>query len=259
MTELIQIHRQEHIATVTINRAEKLNAITQAMWRTFTHEIETLSQDDNLRCIIIKGAGGRAFSPGCDISEFNTLRANRAQAMIFGDTMHATFAALAKCPIPLVAQIQGVCVGGGLIIASLCDIRICGESSRFGVPIKNLGSVLAYEELTPLVERVGANLALEILLEGRILSAKEAKENQLVNRVVADDLVAEEAYATAIRIAEGAPLSARWHKQFIRQITQKETLSETDYARCYDCFETADYQTGFQAFLNKEKPHFKGK
>ena len=119
--------------------------------------------------------------------------------------MHDTARALASCRHPLVAQIHGICVGGGLEIAALCDLRICGASSRFGAPIKNLGLVMAYAEMAPLVALVGRAVALELLLEGRILDAAEAKEKGLVTRVVPDADVAAEARATAQRIAEGAP------------------------------------------------------
>src|SRR4029453_724004 len=138
-----------------------------------------------------------------------TQRCNKAQAIEYGRAMHASVAALASCPTPIVAQIHGICVGGGLEIAALADIRICGTSSRFGAPIKNLGLVMAYAEMEPLVRLVGASTALEILLEGRIFDATEAKDKGLVTRVVPDDEVASEARATAQRIAEGAPLVAR--------------------------------------------------
>src|SRR5262249_56865046 len=134
-----------------------------------------------------------AFSPGNDIAEFATERANKAQAIEYGRIMHGAAHALFQCRHPLVAQIHGICVGGGLEIAALCDLRICGESSRFGAPIKNLGLVMAYPEMDPLVRLVGPDAALEILLEGRIFGAAEAKEKRLVTRVVADDQVANEA------------------------------------------------------------------
>jgi enoyl-CoA hydratase/carnithine racemase len=119
--------------------------------------------------------------------------------------MHATARSLAACRHPMVAQIHGICVGGGLEIAALCDLRICGESSRFGAPIKNLGLVMAYAEMAPLVRLAGADVALEILLEGRIFGAAEAKEKRLVTRVVPDALVAAEALAAAERVATARP------------------------------------------------------
>ena len=127
-----------------------------------------------------------AFSPGNDIAEFATrAREQGAGASRTARVMHATPRALADCPAPLVAQIHGICVGGGLEIAAMCDLRICGASSRFGAPIKNLGLVMAYAEMAPLVRLVGTDVALEILLEGRIFDAAEAMAKGLVTRVVA--------------------------------------------------------------------------
>jgi enoyl-CoA hydratase/carnithine racemase len=173
--------------------------------------------------------------------------------------MHATAAALAGCRHPLVAQIHGLCVGGGLEIAALCDLRICGESSRFGAPVKNLGLVMAYPEMAPLVRLVGSAVALEILLEGRIFDAREAYEKRLVTRVVADADVATEARATAERIAEGAPLTAQWHKRFARRLADPRPLADAELDECFDCFDTEDFRTGYAAFLAKQKPKFVGR
>ncbi len=173
--------------------------------------------------------------------------------------MHAAAAALACCRHPLVAQIHGLCVGGGLEIAALCDLRICGESSRFGAPVKNLGLVMAYAEMAPLVRLAGPAVALEILLEGRILDAREAYAKGLVTRVVADADVEAEARATATRIAEGAPLAARWHKRFARRLADPRPLSAAELAECFECFDTEDYRAGYAAFLAKQKPRFVGR
>ena len=183
MSDTIQVQREGAIATVVLNRPTKLNALTRDMWLGLGAAIERLSSDDGLRCIILRGAGERAFSPGNDIGEFATARANKAQAIEYGRVMHDAAHALAACPIPLVAQIHGICVGGGLEIAALCDLRICGESSRFGAPIKNLGLVMAYPEMAPLVRIAGVAVALEILLEGRVFDAAEAKAKGLVKRL----------------------------------------------------------------------------
>ena len=167
--------------------------------------------------------------------------------------------ALANCRHPLIAQIHGLCVGGGLEIAALCDLRICGESSRFGAPIKNLGLVMAYAEMAPLVRLVGPSVALEILLEGRIFDAAEAKDKGLVTRVVPDDQVAAEARASAERIADGAPLVARWHKKFARRLMSGNPLTAAELDECFDCFDTEDFRIGYAAFLAKQKPKFVGK
>ena len=259
MSDLIDLQRDGAIATVVLNRPAKLNALTKPMWRDLGETVKRLSADDTLRCIVLRGAGEKAFSPGNDIAEFATERATKVQAIEYGRVMHATASALAECRHPLVAQIHGLCVGGGLEIAALCDLRICGASSRFGVPIKNLGLVMAYAELAPLVRLVGSSVALEMLLEGRIFDAAEAKDKGLVTRVVADDRVAAEARETAERIAEGAPLVARWHKRFARRLADPRPLSPVELDECFDCFDTEDFRLGYAAFLAKRRPGFVGR
>ena len=259
MSTTIAVTRDGGIATVVLNRPEKLNALTKSMWQGLGEAIAALSRDDTLRCVILRGAGEKAFSPGNDIAEFATERANKAQAIDYGRVMHSTAKALAECRHPLLAQIHGICVGGGLEIAALCDLRICGESSRFGAPIKNLGLVMAYPEMVPIVRLVGADVALEILLEGRIFGALEAKEKRLVTRVVPDADVAAEALATAQRIADGAPLVARWHKKFARRLADPRPITEAEHDECFDCFDTEDFRIGYAAFLAKTKPGFLGR
>jgi enoyl-CoA hydratase/carnithine racemase len=259
MGETLLVERDGPIATVVLNRPDKLNALTRPMWQALGDAVRALSADDALRCIVIRGAGERAFSPGNDISEFPTLRSNKAQAREYGKVMHATAQALENCRHPIVAQIHGICVGGGLEIAALADIRICGRSSRFGAPIKNLGLVMAYAEMAPLVRLVGPAVALEILLEGRIFDATEAKDKGLVNRVVADSDVEAEARACAQRIADGAPLVARWHKKFARRLADPRPLTDAERDECFDCFDTEDFRIGYAAFLAKRKPDFVGR
>ena len=256
---LVLVERDGAIATVTLNRPEKLNALTRSMWHDLGAAIAALSDDAALRCVIVRGAGEKAFSPGNDIGEFATERSNKEQARAYGRVMHAAAHALETCRHPLVAQIHGLCVGGGLEIAALCDLRICGRSSRFGAPIKNLGLVMAYPEMAPLVRLVGQARALEILLEGRVFDAAEASEKGLVTRVVADAEVAREARATAERIAEGAPLVARWHKKFARRLADVRPLTQAESDECFDCFDTEDFRIGHAAFLAKQKPGFVGR
>jgi enoyl-CoA hydratase len=256
MTNTIVLERDGTIATVVLNRPAKLNALTRAMWQQLGETVERLSADDSVRCVIIRGAGEKSFSPGNDIAEFASERSNKQQAIEYGKVMHRTADALANCRHPLIAQIHGICVGGGLEIAALADLRICGESSRFGAPIKNLGLVMAYAEMAPLVRLVGSAVALEILLEGRIFDAAEAKDKGLVTRVVPDDQVAAETRAAAERIAEGAPLVARWHKKFARRLAERTPLTAAELDECFDCFDTEDFRIGYAAFLAKQKPQF---
>ncbi len=257
--ELILVERDGAIATVVLNRPEKLNAMTKPMWQALGAAISQLSADEAVRCIVLRGAGEKSFSPGNDIAEFATERANKQQAIAYGEVMHGTAQAFEDCRHPIVAQIHGICVGGGLEIAALADIRICGQSSRFGAPIKNLGLVMAYAEMAPLVRLVGTSVALEILLEGRIFDAAEAKGKGLVTRIVADDQVAAEAQATAKRIADGAPLVARWHKRFARRLADPRPLTDAESDECFDCFDTEDFRIGYAAFLAKRKPGFVGR
>jgi enoyl-CoA hydratase/carnithine racemase len=257
--EQITLQRRDAVATVVLDRPEKLNAMTKPMWLRLGEAFKELAGDESLRCVLLRGAGGRAFSPGNDIGEFETERANVAQARAYGAIMHATLAAIRDCPVPVVAMIQGICVGGGLEIAALADLRICGRSSRFGVPINRLGLVMAYPEVEGLLALVGPAVAKELLFEARILGAEEALAKGLVNRMVEDDAVEAEAEATAARIAGGAPLVNRWHKAFIRRLASGVPLTEAELDEGFACFGTEDFQIGYRAFLAKATPDFKGR
>ncbi len=259
MTEPILVERDGTVASVVLNRAEKLNAMTKAMWRRLGEVMAELSADATLRCVLLRGAGGKAFSPGNDIAEFETDRSNAVQAKAYGEMMHGALGALRDCRHPTVALIEGICVGGGLEMAALCDLRICGESSRFGVPINRLGLVMAYPELEGLLALIGRAATLEILLEGRVFDAAEAKDKGLVTRVVPDDRVAAEAYETAARIAAGAPLVARWHKRFIARLADPAPRSQAELDEGYACYDSRDFQIGYRAFLDKVKPTFEGR
>ena len=251
--------RDGSIATVTLNNPDKLNALNQPMWAALGVAMRELSADDSLRCVVLRGAGDKAFAAGADISEFARERADSRQASGYGELIDGTMHAVARCRHPVIAMIKGACVGGGLEIAAMCDLRICGQSSRFGIPIKNLGLVMGYGELQGLLALVGRAVALEILLEGRVFDAAEALNKRLVNRVVADTEVERETYSTAQRIAAGAPLVARWHKQFIERLSVVPAVADEERAEGYACFDTDDYRAGVAAFLAKAKPQFTGK
>lgn len=257
--DLIQIQREADIVTVVLNRPEKLNALTKPMWQQLGSVMRELSADDTLRCIVLRGAGEKSFAPGNDISEFANERSNTEQARAYGAIHHEALAALYECRHPLVALIHGICVGGGLEIAALCDLRICGNSSRFGIPINRLGLTVGPGEMQALLSLVGKAVTLEILLEGRVFGADEALQKGLVTRVVADSELDGEAYATARRIADGAPLVARWHKQFMRRLADPAKLGVTDLDLGYACYDTEDFQIGYRSFLAKTKPEFKGR
>jgi len=259
MSDGVLVAREGAIATVTLNKPERLNALDRPMWRALGERFAAFDADESLRCVVLRGAGDKAFAAGADIAEFATERANVEQAREYDRVVHTALDAVARCRHPVVAMICGACVGGGLELAAVCDLRICGESSRFGVPVKNLGLVVAYGELQGLIDLVGRAVALEIVLEGRVFGAQEAREKGLVNRVVPDDRVEEETRATVRRIADGAPLVARWHKKFARRLADPRPLTPEEYDESFACFGTEDYRIGYRAFLAKGKPGFRGK
>lgn len=259
MTGTVQLQREGGIATVVLANPDRLNALDKSMWIRLAEIMAELDADDSLRCVVLRGAGTKAFAAGADIAEFAVERSNVEQAREYGRVIDHAMHTVGGCQHPTLAMIHGVCVGGGLEVAAMCDLRICGESSRFGVPVKNLGLVMAYGELKGLVDLVGRSTALEIVFEGRVFGAHEAREKGLVTRVVADDKVEEEAYAAARRIAEGAPLVHRWHKKFARRLADPRSLTHDEYDESFACFGTEDFRTGYQAFLAKRKPEFRGR
>ena len=260
MSDRVSVSREDHLAIVSLSHPDKLNVLDQAGWEALAEIMTSLGQDQNVHCVVIEGSGNRAFSAGSDIGEFSDQRRTPEQVLAYGRALEGALSALRGCPHPTVALIHGVCVGGGLEIAASCDLRICSESSRFGAPINRLGLTMSYTELGPLVELAGASGALEILLEGGLLDAERAYQKGLVNRVVPDEEVEEEARATALRIASGAPLVNRWHKKFVRRLTDGGgPLTEDELREAYEAFETDDYREGVQAFLEGRDPRFEGK
>lgn len=252
----VVVTRDENIATVALNNPQRLNELNKPTWARLGEVLRELSADDALRCVVLRGAGDKAFAAGADIAEFATERADAKQAKVYGGLIHQTMQSVAQCKHPTVALIKGACVGGGLEIAACCDMRICGESSKFGVPINKLGLTMGYGELAGLLALVGRAVALEILLEGRVFGAAEALQKRLVNRVVADDQVETEAYAMARRIAAGAPLAARWHKQFTERLSVRADVAPAEWDQGFACFDTADYREGVAAFTGKRVPKF---
>jgi enoyl-CoA hydratase/carnithine racemase len=261
MNSGILIKRDAAIATVTLSNPGKLNALTVAMWQELAHAMERLSADNALRCVVLRGAGNEAFAAGADIAEFAQARDNAGQGKVYHrQYVHGALMAVSECRHPTVAMIHGPCAGGGLEIACMCDLRIAGESGRFGVPINRLGFAIGYDELAALLPLTRRAVALEILVEGRMWDAREALQKGLLTRVVPDARLEEEAYAAARRIAEGAPLVNRWHKQFVRRLAPRPApLSDAEIDENFAYFSTEDYRIGMRAFAEKRKPEFKGR
>lgn len=260
MSEPILVERDGPVATVILNNPERRNALSRAAWAMLAERMTELSTDLDLRCVILRGAGDKAFAAGADIAEFPAMRANAEQATAYGDDTARALEALIHCPHPTIAMIQGACTGGGLEIACCCDLRICNASARFGVPINRIGHPFAYPELAPVLQVAGRAAVLELLLEGRVVDAEWARLRGLVTRVVADDEIEADVAKTAAHLASVAPLSMRGTKKFVNRLTLDPTpLSDAELAESYATCDSEDYAEGVRAFMAKEAPAFKGR
>ncbi len=257
--------RDGFVATVVISNLGHLNTLSMAMWQQLHQCFREISTLSDLRCVVIRGDSG-AFSSGADISEFPAKRSTREQVRAFHDqTIAPCLAAITNCIVPTVAAIDGPCVGGGLEVASVCDIRIASDRSTFGLPIHRLGFSIAPAEAAVLLALLPKAVVLELLLEGRILEAEEAFEKGIVSRLVATELWQDEVAVTVSRICSGAPGAVRRSKWLIAQLsgssqslTDGQGLSPLTREVCWDFVESQDYQRGVTAFLNKTTPSFQG-
>ena len=260
MSDRVTVSREDHLAIVSLSHPDRLNVLDRQGWESLADIMTALGEDQGVRCVVIKGSGDRAFSAGSDIGGFPQERQTPEQVQAYAQALESALLALRSCPHPTLALIHGVCVGGGLEIAASCDLRICSRSSRFGAPINRLGVTMSYTELGPLVELVGASGTLEILLEGGLLDAEWAYQKGFVTRVVPDEDVEEEARAIAQLITAGSPLVNRWHKKFVRRLTDgRGPPTEDERQEAYEAFQTDDYREGVQAFLERRDPRFEGK
>lgn len=258
-TGRLLLERDGAVAMVTLSHPGRLNAITVAMWRSIRQVFTDLSAQDDIRCVILRGEGGQ-FAAGADIREFPRERADKAGVMHYHlEILAPALAAVAQCRHPVLAQIDGVCVGGGLELASQCDLRIAGESSRFGVPINRLGFPMAPDEMQGLLALAGRAITMEILLEGRVFPAAEALAKGLLTRVVADAEVAADVLRTARRLEQGAPMAARINKlTAARLCATPQALSAQERAFYFDYAERHDHREGVAAFLAGRAPKFTG-
>jgi len=255
----IQLRRQGDVAHVVLDRPDKLNCISLAMWDRLRTVFAELDADASLRAVVLAGAGGRAFSVGADIAEFEATRGDAAKARAYAEVSHGALAAVARCRHPVVAAITGLCVGGGLELACVADLRICTEGSRFGIPVNRLGLVVALAELAPLQRLVGPAHAKEILLTGALFGTADALRMGLVNRVAPQDGFEAALHALVQAIVDGAPLVARWHKRFVDRLEDPRPPAAAEHDESYLCFDTEDFRTGTAAFLARTKPVFAGR
>lgn len=259
MSEQVLTRTEGPVATVTLNRPEKMNALDTPMWRALAEAFEHLAEAPDIRVIVLEGAGERAFAAGADISEFDENRNDPAQAEAYDALMRRALTAIRDNPKPVVARLHGNVIGGGLELAANCDIRIAAEGSRYGVPISRIGVVMGYPEIAAILELCSGPAMLSVLLEGRIFGAEEALRLGLVSRVVPADALDTEVAATVDRIAKGAPHCHAFHKRFVRRLMRPEPVTDAEQAEQYDFLSHADYREGIQAFRDKRKPVFRGK
>ena len=244
------------VARVVISHPGKLNALSVAMWHELRSVFDTLNRSDAPpRAVLLYGDGGH-FVAGGDIEEFPSFRFDEQRLRHFHEEAVApALRAILDCDIPIVAQIDGPCVGGGLEIAACCDLRICGRSSRFGIPIARLGFPLAPSEAQIVAQVIGPRLLRELLIEARLLGADEALARGLVSRVVDDDAVAAEAQAACERIAALSPQAQRLNKRTLRQLA----AGGPSAAQRHEHFGYADspeHREGLAAFVEKRVARF---
>lgn len=250
--------RRGDVAWVTLSHPGRLNAISVAMWRQLAEVFGALAHDMTLRAVVVRGASGH-FAAGADIREFPRERGSFADVMHYHrEVLAPALHALRDCPHPVIASIAGVCVGGGLEIASLCDLRIAAADARFGVPINRLGFPLAPDEMRGMIDLVGRAATVALLLEGRVFDAPEALRLGLLTRIVDPAELEAETEAALARVRAGAPAAARLNKQYARRLTDAAPLTEAEYQDFFSYAESRDHLEGVQAFLAGTTPTFTG-
>ena len=205
------------LATVRLGPPERHDALDLAGWRALADAFRGLANQAEVGCVVVRGTGGRVLSAGTHETTASSAGARSPeQASAYADAITAALRRVRVCPHPTVAIIEGTCVGGGLEIAACCDLRVCGESSRFGAPLDRLGLGMYDEEPEPLAQLLGGGPLMETLRSGDLIDAHRARVAGLVNRVHPDRAVVQQGYGLAARIAAGAPLVNRWHKKLVQ-------------------------------------------
>lgn len=254
------------VLQVTLHHAGRLNAMSRSMWRQLREVFVAVQHSRGVRCVWLQGQGD-AFCAGGDISEYPDFRFDAAALRDFHENdVWGALQALLDCDVPIVAQIAGACMGAGVEIASCCDIRIAGQSARFGAPIARLGFPMAPRELQLVAGAVGEVTARQMLLEAATFSADDMLARGFLSRVLADDALAAEALASACRVATLAPQAARLNKQTIRRLKMPPAQSGQAPAAMemmvqgatdpYAYADSAEHREGIAAFLAKRPPSF---
>jgi enoyl-CoA hydratase/carnithine racemase len=247
------------VARVTLSHPGKLDAMSRAMWRELREAFLRLQGDGNVRCIVVAGENG-GFCAGGDIAESPSFRFDaEALRRFHEEEVWGALAAMLACEVPIVAQLEGACMGAGLEIACCCDLRIAGASARFGAPIARLGFPMAPREVQLVAAVAGETTLREMLLEAAILDAAEMKARGFLQRVVDNTALADAVQASAARIAQLAPQAARMNKRILRRVAGQAPgtpLPPDLLERAYDYATSAEHREGIAAFLEKRSPKF---
>lgn len=260
-TEKMLAEADGHIGWITFNNPARHNAVSLEMWQGLGDALEAFAEDNAIRVIILRGAGGRAFVSGADISEFDTKRASAEQRRQYGEIAARGNRALRQAEKPLIAMIQGYCIGGGLAIALNADVRFGTPGSRFGIPAARLGLGYDYQGVATLARLVGPSVTRDILFSARLFGADEALAMGLINRVIDDAAIEAEVRDYAATMAGNAPLTIRAAKAAVDEFERDS--SRRDLARVEQlvnaCFDSEDYREGRRAFAEKRPPRFEGR
>jgi enoyl-CoA hydratase len=254
-------HTAGGVGVITFNNPDKRNAMSLEMWEGFGEALTDLRDDAAVRVVILRGAGGKAFVSGADISQFEKTRHNAAASEQYGKRSAAQRALLADYPNPTIACIQGFCLGGGMQVAMLADIRIASHGSQFGIPAAKLGIAYGYDGLKHLVSLVGPSWARLLMYTGMRIDASEALRIGLVERVVPEDQLWGETMGIAETISQNAPLAIKAAKLTIAQVLKDESARDMEAISAVGtaCMDSADFREGRQAFMEKRKPQFQGR
>ena len=260
-TDKMFARKEGRVGTLIFNNPERHNAVSLDMWQAATRILEDFAKDDEVRVVVVTGAGGKAFVSGADISKFESERATEEAVQRYNSTSAAFYSGLYSFPKPTLAQIAGYCIGGGLNLAIACDLRFCSEGSRFALPAARLGLGYGYAGLKRFFDTIGPSHTKDIFFSARQFGAAEALAMGVVNKVLPEAELATFVKDYAGTIAENAPLTIAAIKQTAIEALKPESernlkLADEMVARC---FASQDYIEGRTAFMEKRKPRFTGR